>query len=122
VPDEAFTLPQSPVLALPRSDIDELIAEFETTESGRTAISEGRQWVAETFYKEPSLAQLRLRKGLSQEQLAKLVKTTQPQIAKLESGNTADPRISTVTRLAEALGATVEEVSIAVANQQRLKY
>jgi dCMP deaminase len=36
---------------LPKTDIEELIDEIERSEGGEKAISEGRKWVQETFYK-----------------------------------------------------------------------
>lgn len=49
------------------------------------------------------LARLRIAKRLSQAQLAGLVGTKQPSIARLESGNT-EPKLSFLRRVAEALG------------------
>jgi DNA-binding XRE family transcriptional regulator len=104
----------------PQSDIHMLIAEVEKTEAGREAMAEGRRWVAETFYSEASLSQLRLKKGLSQEQLARLAGMSQPQIARLEGGQT-DPQASTVLRLAQALGFPKEDVFNAILNQLQPK-
>jgi len=49
------------------------------------------------------LKQLRVRAGMSQQQLAVRLGTTQSAIARLESG-TAEPRLATLERLAEAFG------------------
>jgi dCMP deaminase len=35
---------------LPKTDVEELIDEIESSEAGKKAISEGRKWVQETFY------------------------------------------------------------------------
>lgn len=48
------------------------------------------------------LAAARERAGLTQAELARRMATTQPVIARLESGD-IDPRLSTVTRYAQAL-------------------
>ena len=53
------------------------------------------------------VARLRIIQGLTQAELAKLAKTTQPSIARLESGR-AQPSLSFLQRVAGALGAKVE--------------
>ena len=52
------------------------------------------------------VARLRIRRGLTQKQLADLVGTKQPSIARLESGQVA-PRLSFLKRVVEALGGTL---------------
>ncbi len=54
-----------------------------------------------------TLIRLRLAKGLTQEQLAKLLNTKQESIARLESGSSL-PSLSTVRKVADALDAEVE--------------
>ena len=54
-----------------------------------------------------TLIRLRLAKGLTQEQLAVLMKTKQESIARLESGNSL-PSLSTIKKAAEALDAELE--------------
>ncbi len=53
------------------------------------------------------LIRLRLAKGLTQEQLAKLLNTKQESIARLESGSSL-PSLSTVNKVANMLDAEVE--------------
>ncbi len=53
------------------------------------------------------MIRLRLKKGLSQEQLATLLNTKQESIVRLESGSSL-PSLSTVKRVANALDAEVE--------------
>ena len=53
------------------------------------------------------VARLRIKRGLTQKQLAKLVGTHQSSIARLESGNT-QPRLSFLRRVVEALGGRLE--------------
>ena len=53
------------------------------------------------------VARLRMLRGLTQAQLAEMVGTRQPSIARLENGTSA-PRISFLTKIAEALGAKIE--------------
>ncbi len=54
-----------------------------------------------------ALIRLRLAKGLTQEQLAKLLDTKQESIARLESGSSL-PSLSTVKKVANALDAELE--------------
>lgn len=54
-----------------------------------------------------ALIHLRLAKGLTQEQLAKLLNTKQESIARLESGDSL-PSLSTVKKVATALDAELE--------------
>jgi DNA-binding XRE family transcriptional regulator len=53
------------------------------------------------------VARLRILRGLTQEQLAELVGTKQPSIARLESGK-FEPKISFLRRVVEALGGQLE--------------
>ena len=53
------------------------------------------------------IARLRILRGLSQAQLAELVGTRQPSIARLENGNSV-PSLSFLQRLAAALDAKIE--------------
>lgn len=56
-----------------------------------------------------ALIQLRLSKGLTQEELAKKLHTKQASIARLESGSSL-PSFSTVKKVAEALDAELDIV------------
>jgi len=53
------------------------------------------------------VARLRMLRGLTQAQLAEMVGTRQPSIARLENG-TSGPSLSFLTKIAEALGAKIE--------------
>ena len=62
----------------------------------------------ETEYKlAAALIRLRLAKGLTQEDLAKMLNTKQESIARLENGGSL-PSLSTMKKLAEALDAELE--------------
>jgi transcriptional regulator with XRE-family HTH domain len=50
-----------------------------------------------------ALVSLRLAEGLSQADVARIMSTSQPAVARLESG-TGDVRLSTLARYADALG------------------
>lgn len=54
-----------------------------------------------------ALIRLRLAKGLTQEELARLLNTKQESIARLESGSSL-PSLSTVKKVADALDADLE--------------
>ncbi len=85
-------------------DIDDVVAEFDQSPESAHAIAQGRKWVADTFYKDQpgSVAQLRLKKGWSQAELARRADTSQPYVARLELGR-VDPGVRTVRKIAKAL-------------------
>lgn len=56
-----------------------------------------------------SIVKLRLSAGLSQEELARMIGTQQPAIARLERGQ-SEPQISTIEKLAQAFGVSPEAV------------
>lgn len=58
------------------------------------------------------IARMRIERGLTQAQLAALVGTKQPSIARLESGE-SEPSLSFLRKVATALGARVEVSIIA---------
>ncbi len=53
------------------------------------------------------IARLRIQRGLTQAQLAEMVGTRQPSIARLENGNSI-PSLSYLRRIADALNARIE--------------
>ncbi len=73
-----------------------------------------REWLQNPEFKriydemEPAyqIARLRIMSGLTQQQLAELVGTSQSSIARLESGREL-PRLSFLRRVVEAMGGTV---------------
>lgn len=52
----------------------------------------------------------RVKRGLSQNQLAKMAGVPQSVICDIESGKTKAPRIDTLQAIASALGVTVDEL------------
>lgn len=84
--------------------IDEVSASLERLPGMKEEMTEARRWAADVLYKgKPlSLRVLRMRRGLSQAQLAEAIGTKQPHIARIESGN-ADLRLETCRKLAAAL-------------------
>jgi DNA-binding XRE family transcriptional regulator len=67
------------------------------------------EFLAEVHKLEPGyqIARLRIQRGLTQAQLAEMVGTRQPSIARLENGNST-PSLSFLQRIAEALDARIE--------------
>lgn len=56
------------------------------------------------------MKRLREVKGWTQAQAAELVDMTQPMWARMETGERPDPKVSTVERIAKALGVTVNDL------------
>jgi DNA-binding XRE family transcriptional regulator len=85
--------------------IDDIVAEFERDPAMREELLDARRWVADTVLAghPVTLRTLRLRKGLSQAQLAEAIGTQQPHIARIERGQ-ADVRLETCRRIAQVLG------------------
>ena len=85
--------------------IDDVVAEFERDPAMHEELLEGRRWIADTVLagQPVTMRTLRLRRGLSQTQLAEAIGTQQPHIARIERGQ-ADLRLDTCRRIASALG------------------
>ena len=96
--------------ALPEGfvDIDTLVEQEEQNPQTAAAIADGRKIVAEQIYGTTNqpFSYYRLLKGWSQKQLADKVGTSQPYIARLETGG-VDPQVGTLRRIAEALEVSV---------------
>jgi DNA-binding XRE family transcriptional regulator len=116
-----FSVPPKPLAVAGAIDIDDLVAEFESqSQESAKAIAKGRKWVAETFYADrPTLAQLRLKKGWSQAELARRAETSQPYIARLEQGN-VDPQMSTAQKIAKVLGVSIEIFAQALSTEGKV--
>lgn len=56
------------------------------------------------------IKQLREKKGLSQEKLARLADVSNNTIVNIESGKQTNPTIETVSKIAKALEITIEEI------------
>jgi len=94
-------------------DIHDRINDMERIPQRAEALAKARQRLASALHPAPNLASLRLEKGLSQQQLARNIGTSQSRLSRIESG-LDDPRLSTVRKLAEALGVGIETVSQAI--------
>lgn len=90
-------------------------AHLQATPEGQAVLVSARRQLAEVLDADGlvPLATLRLKRGLSQQQLANLSGILQPQLSRIESG-AHDIMMSTATRLARALGVPVAEVVNAV--------
>lgn len=85
-------------------DFDALTAELEADPRNSSDLAAAGSWAADFLYpgEVDTLRTARLRKGLSQKQLAMLIGTSQPHVANLEkSGN--DVMLSTAQKLCAAL-------------------
>ena len=98
--------------------VDSLLEKLEAADP--EGMREARQWAADTLYpnEEFTVRALRLRKGLSQTALAKLIGSSQPHIARIERG-TEDIQTSTFRKLASALGIDCNQMDEALRNQER---
>lgn len=57
-----------------------------------------------------NIRKLRLKKGLSQEKLARLADISNATLIKIESGGAKEPTITTVTKIADALEISIDEL------------
>ncbi|MBL7130108.1 MAG: helix-turn-helix transcriptional regulator [Candidatus Omnitrophica bacterium] len=57
-----------------------------------------------------NIRRLRLKKGLSQEKLARLADISNATLIKIESGVAKEPTITTVAKIAKALGVSINEL------------
>lgn len=115
-----LSLPASP-LAKRHTAFDALMAELEGDPASARELQEAGVWVADTFYDDEgdTLRVARLRKGLSQKQLAALLGTSQPHIVNLEKG-TSDPQLSTVQKLCAALDIELNSLPAMLERQRNL--
>ncbi|HCG9610827.1 TPA: helix-turn-helix transcriptional regulator [Vibrio parahaemolyticus] len=91
------------------SFIDGLV---ESDPSLKGDLVDARKEIVELLYQDQkdTLKVLRLQKGWSQADLAKMINTSQPQIAKIESGK-VDVQMSTVIKLSKAFEMKVGDMS-----------
>lgn len=82
--------------------ISDFVAQLTADGHGAT-LEQGRKSISDWIDPRPSIRALRLKAGLSQAMLAAKMKTSQPQIARMESGK-QDIQLSSMKALAAALG------------------
>lgn len=104
--------------AISHSKFDDFMSALEADPAHAEGFKEARGWVAGALYggEEVTPKVLRLRAGLTQVQLAALLETSQPQIAKIESGR-HDPSFSTCRRLCKALNVSLDVLGAALEAQ-----
>lgn len=101
--------------------IEDLVQEWSRHPERKAAMEDARRWVADSFYGEEgeTVRTLRLRKGLSQAALATAIGTSQPHIARIESG-TGNVTIDTCRRLMRALEIDMNTLDSALQRQEML--
>lgn len=97
-------------------DFDAFMEELEADPEMVEHLREANRLIADTYYADEgdTFRTLRLRAGLSQMQLAKAIGTSQPHIARIESGATNDLKSSTLRKLASALDVDVGRLDAAL--------
>lgn len=98
-------------------DIHDRLAELERNPRRSAALARARQRLASTLHPVPSLGQLRMEQGLSQAELARRIGTSQSRLSRIEAG-LDDPRYSTLTKIAAALGIDLNTLAQALATSQ----
>jgi len=92
------------------------ISAREKNPAKRAALEAARQELAGVLYGDKAtIAALRMKKGWSQQRLADEMGTSQPQVARIESGR-LDPQLSTLRKLSAALGCGMQEIIQALEN------
>ena len=100
-------------------DIDDLVEEDEHDPLKRPYLEAANKLLAERYPEHiRGLAALRLKRGWSQRTLADAIGVKQPHIARLELGHN-DPSLSTMRKLATALGVSVEHMAHELELQQQ---
>lgn len=100
-------------------DIDAVVEALERDPQGRAGLKAARARLGGKLQsKVPGLAALRLRRGLSQKQLADAIGTSQPHIARIEKGRD-NVLLATANQLARALGVTLDEVNSALGFEKK---
>lgn len=100
------------------SSFDQLLESLEQDEAASAQLSDGRKWVASTFYESQTLSGLRLAAGMSQKQLGEACGIEQPHVSRYESGK-HEPSLSVSVSLARALGVDLSIFAEAWANTRQ---
>lgn len=103
------------------ADINKIVARAEQDPRKKAALGRARKKLAASSYKgsAQSIAAIRLRYGWSQVDLSLAMGTSQPHVARIESGD--DVRISTVLNVAKALRITSAEAFNLIVKNMRLR-
>lgn len=94
---------------------DQLVAQLSRGVAGEKRLAEARKWVADKLGVDGhvTLRMLRLRRNLSQKQLADLLNTSQPHIARIEAGKD-NIHLDTMRKLARALDVDANTIDTAI--------
>lgn len=100
--------------------ISDIVERNEQQASRREALERARRSIGDKFYadKPETIAALRLSRGWSQKQLGDLMGTSQPHIARIESGR-EDVRLSTIRKIASVFEVPDTQILEALDSQQR---
>ncbi len=100
--------------------IGDLVARWEARPDRKAAIARARGWVADALHADDGVTvrTLRMRKGLSQQQLAEAIGTSQPHIARIERGMD-NLNIDTCRRLVRVLEVDMNTLDGALLQQQK---
>lgn len=98
-----------------------LMARLESSKEHSAGLAESRMWMADEILADEgeTIRTLRLKKNLSQTQLAELLGTTQAQVARIEKGN-VDPQRSTCKKLREVLGVSADTLDEMMDRQEKI--
>lgn len=103
----------------PFTEISDLVASWESIPEMKDAMQSARKWLT-TIMDQPdrvTLKSLRLAKGWSQADLARLIGTGQPHIARIERG-TENINLSTCRKLCLALGIDMNTLNVALGERR----
>lgn len=97
------------------------MARLDSSKEHSAGMAEARAWMADEVLADEgeTIRTLRLKKNLSQTQLAELLGTTQAQVARIEKGN-VDPQRSTCKRLREVLGVSADTLDEMMDRQEKI--
>ena len=101
---------------------DALASKIRKDPKYKKGLEEAGSWVAETFYSldGDTVRTVRLKKGLSQKQLAEALGTSQPYIANLEAKGGNEIKLATCEKLSKVLGVSIDELSHMLKRQREL--
>lgn len=96
-------------------DIDSFFSGFKDDPEFKKGMIHVGNDIADSLYGTSyvNLKTLRLRLGLTQKDLCEITGMHQPALARLESGDSKDPKLSTLEKLSEALSESIETIIFA---------
>lgn len=116
----SFSVPaKDNALASKHTDFLSFMNELESDKNNDEHFLNAGRYIVDRFYKDEGLTikTARLRKGLSQKQLADILGTSQPHIANIEKGK-GDIYLSTAAKLCESLGLALDELPKIIERQR----